>query len=368
MKNGAKGGLFGLALLLSLAVHIFAIASIRGFSFPHFSAPTVFTARLLPESPGKTGGTAAHTGTLLKALSSKSSDGASGSAASQSSQRDEETPGRTEDLPDDSAAQGGMPPPDGVAAAHPVKEAKLPAEPEPAEPVTSTPENRAKQTEEQPKTFRELLNFEIYWLGIYVGRAALEATISGADVTITSEAHSAAFISNFYTVEDRAESRIVNGSPERFTIRQREGKYRSNKETLFDLRNGKVTYVDHLKDLRQEHTSPPALLWDVISGFYYLRTLTLEVGKTVHINVFDSGKLLNVEVSVLGREQLDVPGKGMTDTLIVKPVLKSDGLFQKKGDMLIWLIDDGSKIPVKVETEVPVGKVVAKLKGIKTSW
>jgi hypothetical protein len=43
-------------------------------------------------------------------------------------------------------------------------------------------------------------------------------------------------------------------------------------------------------------------------------------------------------------------------------VLKSDGIFQKKGDILIWLTDDTKRTPVKVETEVPVGKVVAKLR------
>ncbi|MGD1075305.1 MAG: DUF3108 domain-containing protein, partial [Thermodesulfovibrionales bacterium] len=44
-------------------------------------------------------------------------------------------------------------------------------------------------------------------------------------------------------------------------------------------------------------------------------------------------------------------------------ILKTEGLFQKKGDILIWLTDDDIRIPVKVETEVPIGKVVATLKG-----
>ena len=42
--------------------------------------------------------------------------------------------------------------------------------------------------------------------------------------------------------------------------------------------------------------------------------------------------------------------------MLVKPILKSEGLFQNKGDISIWLTDDEAKTPVRVETEVSIGK------------
>jgi len=213
----------------------------------------------------------------------------------------------------------------------------------------------------------ERLNFDIYWMGVYVGRARLEAVTDGETLTIRSETHSAALISTFYKVEDYVESRIVDGRAATFRITQREGKYRSNKEVFFDSDNGTVTYIDHLKDVTKEHPMTGPALWDVISAFYYVRTQPLIVGQTVYLNVFDSNKFLTVEVNVLAKENISLSNGREVDTVKIRPVLKSDGILQKKGDILIWLTDDTKRTPVRVETEVPVGKVVAKLKDFEQS-
>jgi hypothetical protein len=214
-------------------------------------------------------------------------------------------------------------------------------------------------------TARERLDFGIYWLGIFVGSATLEAVHNNEVVTITSRVHSNPFLSVFYKVEDFAQSRIMNGMPLQFRIKQHEGRYRSDKETIFDLPNRKITFFNYLRDTRDEHTITAPHVWDVISGFYYLRTRYLEVGKTVFVDVFDSNKFLSVAVHVLGKESIVVPQRGTVDTVKIRPVLHSEGLFQKKGDIIVWLTDDESKVPVKVETEVSVGKVTAKLTGIE---
>jgi Protein of unknown function (DUF3108) len=214
-------------------------------------------------------------------------------------------------------------------------------------------------------TARETLNFAIYWLGICVGTASLEAVHNNETLTITSRVHSSQFLSVFYKVEDFAQSRIMKGMPRQFRIKQHEGRYRSDKETIFDLPNGKITFFNYLRDTRDDHTVNAPLVWDVISGFYYLRTRHLEVGKTVFVDVFDSNKFLSVAVHVLAKERIEVPWRGAVDTVKIRPVLHSEGLFQRKGDIIVWLTDDESKVPVKMETEVSVGKVTAQLTGIE---
>jgi hypothetical protein len=57
---------------------------------------------------------------------------------------------------------------------------------------------------------------------------------------------------------------------------------------------------------------------------------------------------------------------GEVGAVVVKPVLKSEGLFQNKGDISIWLSDDGNRIPLRVETSVPIGKVVAELRKVES--
>jgi hypothetical protein len=208
---------------------------------------------------------------------------------------------------------------------------------------------------------KEKLSYDIYWLGIYAGKAVLEAVNDKGDLRITSQAHSAPFISVFYKVEDYAESLIRDGRAVHFRIKQREGRYRSDKETIFDINNNKVIYFDYLKSKKSEH-SIESLLWDVISGFYYLRTQPLVIGEVIYINVFDSNKFLKTEVAVLRKEKIKISGSSEIATVVVKPDLKSEGLFHKKGDIFIWLTDDEKRIPVRIETKVPIGKVVAELK------
>lgn len=216
------------------------------------------------------------------------------------------------------------------------------------------------------RTAHEKLYYDIYWLGIYVGRAVIEAVNKNGVERITSEVHSAAFISAFYRVEDYAESTLVDGMPVNFRIKQREGRYRSDKETVFDIYNKKITFFNYLKGTTDEHNFTGAAHWDVFSGFYFLRTMFFDVGKTVYIDIFDSNKFLKAEVSVLGKEKIKLYDDSEVDTLLVKPSIKSEGMFQNKGDIFIWLTDDESRIPVRIETKIPIGKVVAELKAMET--
>ncbi len=213
---------------------------------------------------------------------------------------------------------------------------------------------------------KEMFSFDIYWLGVYVGKATMEAVNDAGTLKITSQVHSAPLISTFYKVEDYAESRIVRGMPSHFRIKQHEGRYRSDKETIFDADAGRVIFMNYLKGTRTEHDIAEGVLWDVISGFYYLRTQFFEIGKTVYVDIFDSNKILKAEVDVIKKDKVNMAGKGDVGAVVVKPVLKSDGLFQHKGDILIWLTDDESRIPVRVETKVPIGTVVAELKEFET--
>jgi len=69
-----------------------------------------------------------------------------------------------------------------------------------------------------------------------------------------------------------------------------------------------------------------------------------------------------VEVKVLRKEELDsVIGK--RKTLVLKPELKSEGIFLRKGDIFIYLTDDEKRIPVMLRTKVLIGSVVADMTG-----
>jgi len=237
--------------------------------------------------------------------------------------------------------------------------------------------------------------YDLTWTGIKAGTASLELINDRNKIKIISTAKSARWVSVFYTVDDRAESTLIKnennppesphsplwkrgaegdfkggkggfsgeslsiGKPVNYRLKIREGRHRKDKEVIFDLSNSKATYINHLENEKKEF-DVPAFVFDPISSFYYLRTLRLVVGESVYVTIFDSKKVWNVEVQVLRREKVTLP-IGTFDTIVIKPLMKSEGIFYRKGDIYIWLTDDIKHIPVKLQTKVAVGHITATL-------
>jgi hypothetical protein len=208
--------------------------------------------------------------------------------------------------------------------------------------------------------------YDLTWTGVKAGTASLELTSEGEKSKITSRAQSADWVSVFYTVDDRVES-VFSRNPSlpyqmkqlNYKLNTREGKHRKNKEVIFDPYKNKGVYIDHIRNEKKEFDLPDPI-FDPLSSFYYVRSLNLVVGKSVFVTVFDSKKVWNVEVQVLRREKISLP-TGTFDTIVVKPLMKSEGIFSRKGDILIWLTDDTKHIPVKMQSKVVVGSITATL-------
>ena len=215
-------------------------------------------------------------------------------------------------------------------------------------------------------TIPEILTYDLTWTGIKAGKASLEIRDEGNEMKITSTARSAKWVSVFYTVNDMVETRLSKekpsiGQPVSHKINLSEGRNRKNKEVMFDYRSLKALSIDHLANERAE-TEIPARVFDSLSSFYYVRTLNLEVGKSVYVTVFDNKKIWDIEVQVLRKERVEVPA-GQFNTIVIKPLMKSEGIFYRKGDIFIWLTDDEKRTPVMLKTKVKIGSISARLVG-----
>lgn len=215
------------------------------------------------------------------------------------------------------------------------------------------------------KFINEEMKFNIYWMGIYAGSASLSVRGESESIRIFSQVNSAPFISNFYYVNDRAESIIENGKPKYFRLVQIEGKYRGDKEIRFDYDSGEIIFINHVKNKMSVHRGINKVYMDVLSGFFYFRTLQLDKNKPVFIDIFDSDKFATVEIKILKEESIENSDGKEIKALLIKPELTTEGLFKRKGEILIWISNDERKIPLKIETKVSVGKITAELKEYK---
>ncbi len=226
-------------------------------------------------------------------------------------------------------------------------------------------EQNPQKSPDLPFTEGEDLIYEISWFGIPAGTGRLhisERTVKeGREVFhIDYSAVSSDFLSSFYRVEDRAETFMdADGLfPWSFKLKVREGRTKRDVETIFDQIGHKAVFK---KDGdKPVEVSIPAAVQDAFSSLYYLRTKNLIVGEKVIIDVFEDKKNWEVEVNILKKERIKIYS-GEADTILVKPLLKYEGIFQRKGDVYIWLTDDEKKIPVQVRTKVIIGSIYAKI-------
>ncbi len=211
----------------------------------------------------------------------------------------------------------------------------------------------------------ELLVFSIDYGPVNAGEASLEVgdvVDSGGHpcYPVESKATSNRFFSAFYLVRDKVITHIdIRTLATRyFSKRLREGDYRKNVAIRYDQEAGKARHLDG-----RDEDVPPGVQ-DILSAFYFVRTLPLEPGKPALVTTHSSRKTYDLVVEVHGRERITVPA-GTFDCIVVQPVIQGEGLFQFEGDLTIWLSDDARRLPVLMKTKVKVGAIDASLKSFR---
>jgi hypothetical protein len=216
-------------------------------------------------------------------------------------------------------------------------------------------------------TIPERLEFDITWTGIKAGTAIQELSREGSMLKILSTVRSTDWLSTFFHVEDHLETTLTTGTdgriglPTHYRMKVKEGRHVRDKEIIFDRGAKQAVIVDNIKKERTTVAISPATV-DTYTSFYLVRGMKLEVGKPVYVDIVDSKKQWRVEVEVLRKERITTR-LGTFNTVVIKPRLKSEGIFDQKGEMLVWLTDDDRHLPVKMKSKVIVGSVSATLVG-----
>src|SRR5581483_638802 len=77
------------------------------------------------------------------------------------------------------------------------------------------------------------------------------------------------------------------------------------------------------------------------SFIYFMRSVPLEVGKTYEFNRYYQPDKNPVIIKVDRRERITVPA-GEFDAIVLKPIIKSKGLFGENGQAEVWFSDDSA--------------------------
>lgn len=103
---------------------------------------------------------------------------------------------------------------------------------------------------------------------------------------------------------------------------------------------------------------------DMISGYYYLRMLDFDAMKPdqiITIPGFLEDKTYNLQIRYKGKGVVKTKfGKIYAHKLV--PIMPKNGLFSGEKSIRFWVSDDGNRVPVRIEADLFIGKVVVEIK------
>lgn len=209
----------------------------------------------------------------------------------------------------------------------------------------------------------ELLEYDASYGFFDAAKATLEILADSEDINGRSTMHivgkgkSLGTFNWFFEVEDRYESYIDEEAivPWKFVRHVREGGYALDRDILFDQYKKKAKVVQ--KDTTEHKITLNSQ--DLISAFYYARTLDLQnakIGDMFSINTFFDKEMYPLKIKFLGREEIETD-LGEFNCLKFRPIVEEGRVFDEEEDMTIWISDDSNKVPIRLKTDLLIGSV-----------
>jgi Protein of unknown function (DUF3108) len=206
----------------------------------------------------------------------------------------------------------------------------------------------------------EKLTFDVRFGGLKVGTGRMEV-VGMQDVRGREAWHTRFTVKGgipFYRVNDRMESWIDTRTFESLRFVQDLEEGRRDKERTFEIYPDLATYSENGANSTPSVEDP----LDDAAFMYFVRTISLEVGKTYDFNRYFRPDRNPVQIRVLRKETINVPA-GRFQTVVIQPVIKSKGIFSEKGHAEMWLTDDPRRLLVQMKTDLSIGSISLHLRG-----
>jgi len=149
----------------------------------------------------------------------------------------------------------------------------------------------------------------------------------------------------------------------RFYRKIEEGKYRKHEIVDFDQYKNKasvVTYDKHKKAWKPaEYFDVPNNVQDMVSGYYYLRTVnfdTLKPGDIINVKAFFDDENYDFKIRYVRKESIKTK-LGEIRSIMLSPIMPENSLFDGENSIKVWISNDRNKVPLKIKAEMFVGAV-----------
>jgi len=217
-------------------------------------------------------------------------------------------------------------------------------------------------TKSTPFKVGEWLKFELHYGALTAGYSSLEVQQDSVSdlLIVEGKGWTVGMFKWFFKVEDNYKTYINKKTllPDLFKRDVYEGGYTIKREIVFnrDIDSVKVLDLKYKTDTTiviTDHTG------DMISSFYYARSLsadTLKTGDLLPFDVFMDNEIFKFNLKFLGREIIDTKF-GKIKCLKFSPRVQGGRVFKDDESVLLWVTDDRNKIPVRIKSALRVGSI-----------
>jgi hypothetical protein len=210
----------------------------------------------------------------------------------------------------------------------------------------------------------EQLEYQVKFGSVSVGKAVME--VMGTDTVRGIPAlHIRLRVEGklgFLSVKDLYESWIDTRTMSSLRYTQDIDEATYERERHYEIYPDRKTYHETGK---KELPSVAAPLDDA-SFLFFLRTIPLVIGQTLSFDRYFKPDRNPVKASVMRVERITVPA-GKFETVVVRPVIKTSGLFSEGGRAEAWFATDSSRILVQLKTQMKVGSLNLFLRKVKSA-
>jgi hypothetical protein len=215
---------------------------------------------------------------------------------------------------------------------------------------------------------KENLVYDVSWTGgIKIGELHLQVNaLPDADDAFEIRAAVTtknAAIDLIYPIKDLHVTKVRGPKrlPYHYEIWQKEGyRYQAHRVIEYNQEKGEIKYTKNnkLEGLFQVDGETN----NEFSSFFNSRLMDFPIGGGFIVPTFADKKRVEVFVSAIATKQFEQTLIGPVNTVEIMPVLTFRGLYDKKGDTVIWYTNDECRVPVMINSKILIGSLTAELK------
>ena len=208
----------------------------------------------------------------------------------------------------------------------------------------------------------ERLEYDLKFGKVRVGSGSMEVAdvqdMRGREVWHTKfEVSGGMFV---YRVNDTYESWFDTHTGNSLRFRQDLNEGSRDVERIFNMYPERGVFTENADTTAMPSVQNPL---DDGSFLYFIRTIPLTVGETYSFDRYFRPDRNPVVLTGLRREAVDVEA-GVFPTTVVRPTIKTNGIFSEHGEAQIWFSEDAHRYPVLLKSKFSKFSLTLELKSV----